>query len=84
MWWQRRPTRADRRALVGTPPARGTWLGLPAWAIVVGVPVVFALGWALPLLGIPLVAFLAFDFLVGIWQRRSRPAMPVSPPPAGS
>lgn len=23
MWWQRRPTRADRRALLGTPPARG-------------------------------------------------------------
>jgi uncharacterized iron-regulated membrane protein len=25
MRWQRRPTRADRRALVGTPPARGGW-----------------------------------------------------------
>ena len=42
MWWQRRPARTDRRALTGTPPARGTWLGLPAWMIVVGVPVVFA------------------------------------------
>jgi uncharacterized iron-regulated membrane protein len=71
MWWQRRPTRADRRALVGTPPARGAWLGLPAWQIAVGVPLVFALGWALPLFGIPLAAFLAADAALGM---RRRPA----------
>ncbi|MEV6305653.1 PepSY domain-containing protein [Actinoplanes sp. NPDC051861] len=65
MWWQRRPTRTERRALVGAPPARGAWLGLPAWAIVVGVPVVFAVGWAMPLLGIPLAAFLLIDFAAG-------------------
>ena len=69
MWWQRRPTRTGRRALAGAPPARGAWLGLPAWAIVVGVPVVFALGWAMPLFGIPLAAFLIIDALL---SRRRR------------
>lgn len=29
MWWQRRPTRADRRAPLGAPPARGTWRRVP-------------------------------------------------------
>ncbi len=86
MWWQRRPTRADRRALVGAPPARGAWQQLPTWAIVVGVPVVFAIGWALPLFGIPLVAFLLADLVIGAVRKRRaggpRPEAPVSPAPA--
>jgi uncharacterized iron-regulated membrane protein len=84
MWWQRRPTRADRRAPVGTAPARGAWIGLPAWAIAVGVPVVFAVGWALPLFGVPLAAFLITDVIVGAVRQRRRPAAPVSPAPAGA
>ena len=71
MWWQRRPTRADRRAAVGTAPARGGWQRLPGWAIAAGVPAVFALGWALPLLGVPLAGFLLVDAVVG--AARSRP-----------
>jgi hypothetical protein len=35
------------------------WLGLPAWAIAVGVPVVSAIGWALPLFGVPLAGVFA-------------------------
>ena len=88
MWWQRRPTRADRRALAGPPPApRGAWQQLPAWGIVVGVPAVLALGWVLPLFGIPLAAFLAVDVIVGaIRDRGGEPTagVPVSPAPAGS
>jgi uncharacterized iron-regulated membrane protein len=85
MWWQRRPTRADRRALAGTPPARGAWQQLPTWGVVVGVPVVFALAWALPLFGIPLIAFLAIDLIVGAVRRNTKqPEVPVSPAPAGS
>jgi uncharacterized iron-regulated membrane protein len=85
MWWQRRPTRVDRPALVGTPPARGGWLRLPALAIAIGVPVVFAIGWALPLLGTSLVAFLAFDLIAGAFRRRrATPVVPTSPAPAGS
>jgi uncharacterized iron-regulated membrane protein len=87
MWWQRRPTRTDRRAPVGTPPARGAWQQLPTWVIVVGVPVVFAVGWFVPLFGIPLVAFLLIDLIVGAVRSRraNRPApeVPVSPAPAG-
>ncbi|MFC3502457.1 PepSY-associated TM helix domain-containing protein [Micromonospora krabiensis] len=72
MWWQRRPTRTDRRAPVGAAPARGAWQGLPSWGIALGVPVVFALCWALPLFGLTLLAFLALDLAVGAWSRRSR------------
>ncbi|GAA0796579.1 PepSY-associated TM helix domain-containing protein [Spirilliplanes yamanashiensis] len=82
MWWQRRPTRAGRRALAGAPPARRAWIGLPGWAIMGGVVAVFGLAWALPLFGVPLAAFLLIDAAVGAVRRR-RPAAPVSPAPAG-
>jgi uncharacterized iron-regulated membrane protein len=89
MWWQRRPTRADRRALVGAPPVgRGAWQHLPTWAIVAGVPAVFAVGWYVPLLGVPLILFLLADIVLGEirGRRAGRPApeAPVSPAPAGS
>ncbi|MGI5151620.1 PepSY-associated TM helix domain-containing protein [Plantactinospora sp. CA-294935] len=87
MWWQRRPTRADRRAIVGAPPvARGAWWGLPTWAIVVGLPTVFLLGWALPMFGASLAGFLVVDLIVAAVRRRRRrdTAMPTSPAPAGS
>ncbi|GGQ49872.1 PepSY-associated TM helix domain-containing protein [Couchioplanes azureus] len=83
MWWQRRPTRAGRRALAGAPPARGAWQQLPTWGVVAGVPLVFALGWALPLFGVPLAAFLLFDIAAGAVRGRRRPPVPVSPAPAG-
>ncbi|MEV2237377.1 PepSY domain-containing protein [Micromonospora sp. NPDC049891] len=70
MWWQRRPTRDDRRALVGTPPARGGLRGLPWWALLLGVPVVAAVGWALPWFGVPLLGFLIVDIVVGALARR--------------
>ncbi|WP_431923379.1 PepSY-associated TM helix domain-containing protein [Micromonospora wenchangensis] len=84
MWWQRRPTRADRRARAGTPPPRGGVRGLPWWAVLVGVPVVVAVGWALPLLGLSLLAFLAVDVALGVAaRRRRRDTVPDSPAPAG-
>ncbi|WP_328534020.1 PepSY domain-containing protein [Micromonospora zamorensis] len=85
MWWQRRPTRTDRRALAGTPPARGGVRGLPLWALLIGVPVTVAIGWALPLFGLTLLAFLVIDVVAGAVSRRRRPAeAPTSPAPAGS
>ncbi|MFK3978923.1 PepSY-associated TM helix domain-containing protein [Micromonospora sp. NPDC050397] len=86
MWWQRRPTRADRSALVGAPPAaRGGWQRLPSWMILVGLPVVFLIGWVLPLFGIPLLGFIAVDLIVNaVRRRRADPSVPVSPAPAGS
>ncbi|RKR86467.1 PepSY-associated transmembrane protein [Micromonospora pisi] len=73
MWWQRRPTRADRRAVVGAPPvSRGAWRKLPTWVFAVGVPVVFAIGWVLPLFGVPLLAFLVVDLIIGAVGRPPR------------
>ncbi|MER6202474.1 PepSY domain-containing protein [Streptomyces sp. NPDC001586] len=69
MWWLRRPTREDRRAAMGKAPARGTWRGLPLPVLVVGVPAVAALGWALPVLGVTLLAFLVVDVVVGLVRR---------------
>ncbi len=64
MWWQRRPTRADRRALAVPRP-----LAAPGSATHLGHrrrrTRGLALAWALPLFGIPLVAFLAIDLAVG-------------------
>jgi uncharacterized iron-regulated membrane protein len=68
MWWQRRPTRAGRRTL-GPPPARGAWQQLPGWVIVAGVPLVFAVGYFLPLLGLSLLAFLLVDLALGARRR---------------
>ncbi|MEU8662082.1 PepSY domain-containing protein [Actinoplanes philippinensis] len=70
MWWQPRPARASLKT-----PLRGVWLRLPAWLIAVGVPVVFAVGWFLPLSGVPLLAFLAVDVALGIFRQR-KPVVP--------
>ncbi|MEU3278870.1 PepSY-associated TM helix domain-containing protein [Streptomyces antibioticus] len=70
MWWQRRPTRSDRRALMGTPPARGAWRGVPSGVLAVGIAAVAAVGWVIPLFGIPLAAFLAVDLVVGALRGR--------------
>ncbi|GIG59917.1 membrane protein [Longispora fulva] len=74
MWWQRRPTRADRRSRLGAPPVRGGWRGLPLWALIPGPLVVVAVGWAIPLLGLSLAAFLVLDLVIGTARRSRRPA----------
>jgi uncharacterized iron-regulated membrane protein len=75
MWWQRRPTRADRRALLGGPPARGTWRHLPWPLLPVGALGVAAVGWALPEFGVTLAGFLVIDALAGLSRRlQARPA----------
>jgi uncharacterized iron-regulated membrane protein len=70
MWWQRRPTRADRRRSAGTPPARGTWRRLPTAGLAIGVVATVALCWALPLFGWSLVAFVLADLYVAEFQRQ--------------
>ncbi|MFI5953026.1 PepSY domain-containing protein [Cryptosporangium sp. NPDC051539] len=76
MWWQRRPTRADRKAPLGSPPPRGGWRTLPRWFLVVGVPVTLFVAWAMPLLGLTLGAFLVFDLLVGAFRWALRTPAP--------
>ncbi|MEV6395485.1 PepSY domain-containing protein [Streptomyces sp. NPDC051907] len=68
-WWQRRPTRSGRRALAGRPPARGAWRRLPWAALAVAVPLVLFIGWAFPLLGWSLLAFLILDGLLALRHR---------------
>jgi uncharacterized iron-regulated membrane protein len=70
MWWQRRPTRGDRPALLGKAPARGAWRGVPLPVLLVGVPLVAALAWALPVLGCTLLGFLLVDAAAGLLRRR--------------
>lgn len=76
MWWQRRPTRTDRSAPLGTAPPRGGWRTLPRWFLVVGVPVTLFVAWAMPLLGITLGLFLVFDLLVGAFRWALRTPAP--------
>ncbi|GLY47699.1 PepSY domain-containing protein [Lentzea sp. NBRC 102530] len=70
MWWQRRPTRADRTAPFGTAPRRGGWQQLPLWFVIPAPLVLIALGIAMPLLGISLVAFLVLDGIIGFVKSR--------------
>ncbi|WP_447002107.1 PepSY-associated TM helix domain-containing protein [Saccharothrix isguenensis] len=71
MWWQRRPARADRHAPLGTAPRRGTWQQLPLWFVIPAPLVLIAVGWAVPLLGLSLLAFLVLDGVIGLALRRT-------------
>lgn len=64
MWWQRRPTRGSAWA-VGRPPLRGVLRGLHPAAITLLVALGLALGWALPLFGLSLAAFVVVDLIIG-------------------
>ncbi|MET9544978.1 PepSY domain-containing protein [Streptomyces sp. NPDC006627] len=68
MWWQR-----GRGASFGRPMARGAWRDVPAYLLVPPMVAVAVLGYFVPLLGIPLAAFLAVDVVLGeIAYRRGR------------
>jgi uncharacterized iron-regulated membrane protein len=69
--WRRRPTRSDRRAPLGAPPARGGWRQLPLWVLIPGPLVVVAIGWAIPLLGLSLLAFVLLDLMLALARRRT-------------
>lgn len=69
MWWQRRPTRGSAWA-VGRAPVRGALRRLHPAALVALVVSAAAVGWFLPLFGIPLAAFLIADAAIGAVKRR--------------
>ncbi|MGW1260228.1 PepSY-associated TM helix domain-containing protein [Streptomyces sp. NPDC002513] len=69
MWWLRRPTRSDGFTL-GRPPARGAWRRTPGGVLAPAVVVVAVVGYYLPLLGLPLLVFLAVDLAAGAVRRR--------------
>ncbi|MEU0266819.1 PepSY domain-containing protein [Nocardioides sp. NPDC006303] len=64
MWWQRRPTRSGR-----TSPAP-VWRNLPLPMLVVVLIAAGALGWAMPVFGVTLVAFVVLDSTVNTLRRR--------------
>jgi uncharacterized iron-regulated membrane protein len=72
MWWQRRPTRPDGTAArpVGPLPTHGAWRRANKPLLAAGALVTAAIGWALPALGITLLAFLAADATRAALQHR--------------
>ena len=71
MWWIRRP------ALPAQNPAQTlftAWQALPRYAQGATLIVALALGWALPVMGVSLLTFIALDLLR--WRRTQRAALP--------
>ncbi|WP_458249197.1 PepSY-associated TM helix domain-containing protein [Streptomyces sp. MAI_2237] len=70
MWWQR-----GRASAFGRPVPRGAWQRVSPAVLVPGVAVIAVVGCFVPLLGIPLAAFVAVDVVLGeIAHRRGRRA----------
>jgi uncharacterized iron-regulated membrane protein len=70
MWWQR-----GRASAFGRPVPRGAWQHVPPQILVPFAAVVAVLGYFVPLLGIPLAAFLATDTVLSeIAHRRGKRA----------
>ncbi|NGN64758.1 PepSY domain-containing protein [Streptomyces sp. A7024] len=67
MWWQR-----GRDTAFGRPMPRGAWQAVPWYVLAPLAGATAMLGWYLPLLGIPLLAFLAADAAYGVYARRRR------------
>ncbi|MQS06632.1 PepSY-associated TM helix domain-containing protein, partial [Streptomyces alkaliphilus] len=65
MWWLR-----GRASAFGRPIPRGAWRRARPWQLIVAGLVLAALGWYVPLIGVPLVAFLVIDAVVGAVLRR--------------
>ncbi|MGA6875183.1 PepSY domain-containing protein, partial [Streptomyces pratensis] len=65
MWWQR-----GRGSAFGRPLPRGAWQKVPPQVLVPLMAAVAVLGYFVPLLGIPLVAFLALDIVLGEYAYR--------------
>ncbi|NUO99327.1 MAG: PepSY domain-containing protein, partial [Nonomuraea sp.] len=67
MWWMR-----GRGNAFGRPIPRGAWQKVPPQILLPGVAVIAALGYFVPLLGIPLAAFVVADVVLGeIAHRRA-------------
>lgn len=67
MWWRRRPRGARRP---GRAPARGGLRALPWPAIAAVTLLAVAVGWFVPLLGWPLLAFVVLDSAMSLRPRR--------------
>ncbi|MFJ3305169.1 PepSY-associated TM helix domain-containing protein [Streptomyces sp. NPDC086549] len=65
MWWQR-----GRGSAFGRPIPRGAWVQVPPYILVPAMAAVAVLGYFVPLLGIPLAAFVVLDVVLGEFTRR--------------
>jgi uncharacterized iron-regulated membrane protein len=68
MWWKRRPT-GTRRAPAPPP----VWRHLPQPVVFVAVLVIAAIGWAMAVFGVTLIAFLLLDTAISTVKRRRQP-----------
>jgi uncharacterized iron-regulated membrane protein len=72
MWWQR-----GRSFAFGRPIPRGAWSQVPPHVLVPLAAAIAVLGWFVPLLGLPLAAFLTVDIALGeIAYRRGKRTYP--------
>lgn len=85
MWWQRRP-RGRSGSRPGRAPSRGMLrrlIATPTGLAIAGtgLAVIPLIGWFVPLLGLPLLAFLAVDIILGMFARHraDTPAVDTSP-----
>lgn len=74
MWWQRRPTSLG----FGPPVPRGAWRSVPSPLLVLLGLGAGAVGWFLPLFGLPLLAFPVLDGALG-WRANRRARPPAKP-----
>lgn len=79
MWWQRR-RRGTR--LPALPPARGGLRDLPLAGVLAIAVVAITIGWFIPLLGWPLLAFVVLDVALSLFQHFRTPPTPPAPPGA--
>lgn len=71
MWWKRRPTRDPARRM-GTVPGEAL-PNAPVWGVALVAAVAIGIGYFLPLVGLPLAAFVIADAVVqGFRARRAR------------
>ncbi|MGW0706353.1 PepSY-associated TM helix domain-containing protein [Streptomyces sp. NPDC002643] len=70
MWWLR-----GKGSSFGRPIPRGAWQHVPPYILVPALALIAVLGYFVPLLGIPLAAFIAIDVVLGeIAHRRGKRA----------
>lgn len=74
-WFQRH----SKRSRVGRAPASGALREAPIGLILAVVVVAVAVGWFIPLLGWPLLAFVVVDVTVGALRARATPREPAAP-----
>lgn len=65
MWWQRRPTGGS---VAPVPPP--VWRRMPQPVVFLLVLVIVGVGWAMPVFGVSLVAFIVLDSMVNAAKRR--------------